>query len=122
MALGALGCRFNAPKSYYAWSLDAETEGIPPPPLEVLALDAEGHWRIARLTQVPPRGDPDGETSVERGALRYLGAILSFEDYSEEGRWQEQRIVVDASCNAFFARCAILKPTLRQFIEVIHAV
>ena len=122
VALGALGCRFNAPKSYYAWSLGAETDEKPPPPLTVFALDANGHWRATQHTSVPPRGDPDGETLAERGALRYLGALLSFEGYSDEGRWQEQRLMVDASCNALFARCALLKPSLRQFIEAVHAV
>ena len=109
-------------KSYYAWSLGAETDEKSPPPLTVFALDVNGHWRAAQLTSVPPRGDPDGETLAERGALRYLGALLSFEGYSDEGRWQEQRLMVDASCNALFARCALLKPSLRQFIEAVHAV
>ena len=51
----------------------------PPGLLTVHVLDADGRWREASLTSVPPIGDAEGETLQERGAARYLGVYFSFE-------------------------------------------
>ena len=70
-AMGAIGVRFNARKSYYTWSGAAaraagrEPTELPVEPLAVNALDADGRWREMALTSVPPRGTPDGETLEE---------------------------------------------------------
>ena len=78
-AMGAVGVRFNSRKSYYAWSAAAarrhqlDPAEAPADLLEVDVLDADGRWRRAALTSVPPVGDVDGETLPERGAARYLG-------------------------------------------------
>ena len=46
---GVNGVRFTAPKSFYAWSPEAERD-VRPPPMTLAALDADGRWREQELT------------------------------------------------------------------------
>ena len=59
IAMVAFGVRFNAHKSYYAWSLAVEhtTDTTHKHGLTLPALDADGRWQRVTLTPVPPRGD-----------------------------------------------------------------
>jgi hypothetical protein len=55
--------------------------------------------------------------------VRYLGVLFAHEGCGDgEGRWREQRLVVDASVRAFFGRCALIHPTLRQYVQLVHTV
>ena len=83
---GISGVRFNAPKSFYAWSPAAERKREPPP-MVLAALDADGQWREQQLTSVPPHGQADGTTLAERGVVRLLGAYLSFCGCEDGDRW-----------------------------------
>ena len=83
-------------------------------------LDAEGRWRTAALTSVPPVGDADGNTLEERGAARYLGVYFSFEGCGSKP-WAEQDGYAKELVNGFFARCALLDPDVRQYCMLVES-
>ena len=64
IAMGAFGVRFNAHKSYYAWSpaVKHTTDTTHKHGLTLPALDADDRWQRVTLTPVPPRGDDKGRT------------------------------------------------------------
>ena len=72
-------------------------------------LDADGQWRRAALTSVPPVGDAEGETLAERGAApaRYLGVFFAFEGGC---RWRgvlaEQDACTQRIVGNFFSKLA----------------
>ena len=107
-AMGAIGVRFNAKKSFYAWSPAAEGRGRPAP-LCVCSLDAAGRWAKATLTSVPPTGDADARDAAGRGAARYLGIHFSFCGCDGD-RWHEQRRIEQSIIASFFGTARLLKP------------
>ena len=125
-ALGAIGVRFNARKSYYLWSAAAARAANraptekPAQPLRVHVLDAEGRWRTAELTSVPPVGNADGDTLEKRGAARYLGVYFSFEGCDGEP-WAEQDAYAKRIVNGFFARCTLLDPDVAQYCMLVQS-
>ena len=125
-AMGAIGVRFNAKKSFYTWSSAAAAKAqldameVPKQPLTVDVLDAEGRWRSAPLTSVPPEGDPDGDTLAERGVARYLGVYYSFEGCGGEP-WAEQDQAIERVVGAFFAALASVEPTPRQYRTLVRS-
>ena len=113
-ALGVLGVRFGAKKSFYllskaAMALEGKGAGDKPDPLFVKMLNANGEWRNTSITAVPPQGDADGETTAERGAARYLGAYFSFEGVDGEP-WAEQDTYMKRTVSSFFNRLALFDP------------
>ena len=70
---------------------------------------------------MPPHGDSEGHTLSEKGVARYLGVYYIFCG-TDGDRWHHQRGVVEASVRSFFAKMNLLKPTMRQYRELIHNV
>jgi hypothetical protein len=124
IAMGAFGVRFNAHKSYYAWSPAVEhtTDQTHKHGLTLPALDADGRWQRVTLTPVPPRGDDKGGTCAARGAVRYLGLHFSFLGTDGINRWQEQQQIESHIIDSFFARCESVRPTITQFAQIIESV
>ena len=124
IAMGAFGVRFNAHKSYYAWSPAVEhtTDQTHKHGLTLPALDADGRWQRVTLTPVPPRGDEKGGTCAARGAVRYLGLHFSFLGTDGINRWQEQQQIESHIIDSFFARCESVRPTITQFAQIIESV
>ena len=125
-ALGAIGVRFNAQKSYYLWSAEAarragrELTAAETGLLQIYTLDDIGTWRQTSLTSVPPVGNAEGDTLEARGAARYLGVYYSFEGCDGEP-WAEQDAYATKIVNTFFARCAALDPDVRQYNVMIES-
>ena len=125
-AMGAVGVRFNSRKSYYAWSAAAarrhqlDPAEAPADLLEVDVLDADGRWRRAALTSVPPVGDAEGETLAERGAARYLGVFFAFEGVEGEA-WAEQDACTQRIVGNFFSKLALIEPSPKQYMVLVRS-
>jgi hypothetical protein len=119
LTLGAIfGVRFNAAKSFYLHSRNAEGGS-----LELCMLDSNGRWSKQEVLAAKPDKEAwghDGQGSS--GGGRYLGPWFGYVTCPGADKWIVHRIALKRLTDGFVGRVRAQRPTVPQLYEAVQGV
>jgi hypothetical protein len=119
LTLGAIfGVRFNATKSFYLHSRNADGGS-----LELCMLDSNGRWSKQEVLAAKPDKEAwghDGQGSS--GGGRYLGPWFGYVTCPGADRWIVHRIALKRLTDGFTGRVRAQRPTVPQLYEAVQGV